>query len=49
MEVGVSAAGKDIRHWDRAAEVDAALAHVFRAGVRPLQVEEALLDAILAG
>ncbi|HET6548323.1 MAG TPA: tyrosine-type recombinase/integrase [Solirubrobacter sp.] len=49
MEGGMSAVERGVQRWDRAAEVDAALARVFGEGVRPLRLEEALFDAILAG
>ena len=49
MEGGMSAAERGAQRWDRSAEVDAALARVFGEGVRPLRLEEALFDAILAG
>ena len=35
--------------WDRVDDVDAALAGLFGAGVRPLRMEEAVFDAMLAG
>jgi hypothetical protein len=49
MEGGSSAVERGVQRWDRAAEVDATLARVFGEGVRPLRLEEALFDAILAG
>src|SRR5579862_7767013 len=33
----------------REREIDAALAHLFGEGVRPLRMEEALFDAVLVG
>jgi integrase/recombinase XerC len=35
--------------WDRAGDVDAALARVFGDGVRPLRMEAAVFDAVLVG
>ncbi len=49
MEGGIAAVGQDFQRWDRSAEVDAALARLFGEGVRPLRLEEAVFDAILAG
>lgn len=49
MEGGISAVERGVQRWDRAGEVDAALARVFGEGVRPLRLEEALFDAILSG
>jgi integrase/recombinase XerC len=47
MEGGFSA--ERARRWDRSSEVDAALAGLFGEGVRPLRLEEAVFDAMLAG
>jgi integrase/recombinase XerC len=41
--------GRDAPRRDRSDEVDAALARLFGPGVRPLRLEEALFDAVLAG
>lgn len=49
MEGGSPAVDRGVQRRDRAAEIDAALARVFGEGVRPLRLEEALFDAILAG
>ena len=49
MERESTAVERGVQRWDRAVEVDAALARVFGVGVRPLRLEAALFDAILAG
>jgi integrase/recombinase XerC len=49
MEGGARVAGQGAVRWDRAADVDAALARLFGAGVRPLRLEEAVFDAMVAG